>query len=90
MGVAAHTACASAPRSITVLDLCVAVTGARLNTVRVILDKVVDIIVEISVCLPVVAPVAILLIQVLVCTEPRSGECVQKNSLQFAVEWTVV
>ena len=64
MKVAAPTACASAPRSITVIDLCIAVTGARLDTVRVVLDKVVDIVVEICISLPVVAPVAVLLIRV--------------------------
>ena len=54
--VTAPTACASAPRSVAVFNLYVAITGARLNTVRVILDKVVDIIVEIRVVgLPVVA-----------------------------------
>ena len=61
--VAAPAACASAPRSVAVFDLCIAVTGARLNTVRVVHDQVVDIIVEIrGVSFPVVAPVALLLI----------------------------
>ena len=71
VGVAAPAACTSASGSVAVFNLCVAVTGARLNTVRVILDKVVDIVVEIRVSLPVVAPVAVLLIQVLVCAESR-------------------
>ena len=79
--VAAPAACASAPRSVAVFNLCIAVTGARLNTVRVVLDKVMDIVVEIRVGLPVVAPVAVLLVQVLVCTEPRCGERVQENGL---------
>ncbi len=60
--VAAPAACASAPRSVAVFDLCIAVTGARINTVRVVQDQVVDIIVEIRVSFPVVAPVALLLI----------------------------
>ena len=72
VNVAAPAACASAPGSVAVFNLCVAVPGARLNTVRVVFDKVVDIVVEIRVCLPVVTPVAVLLIQVLVCTESRS------------------
>ena len=69
VGVTAPAACSSAPRSIAVFDLCIAVTGARLYTVRVVFDQVVDIVVEISVSLPVVASVAVLLIQVLVCTQ---------------------
>ena len=69
--VAAPAACASAPRSVTVFNLCVAVAGAGLDAVRVIHDQVVDVVVEIRVSLPVMAPVAVLLIQVLVCTEPR-------------------
>ena len=69
--VTAPAARASTPRSVAVFDLCVAVTGAKLDTVRVVHDQVVDIVVEIRVSLPVVAPVAVLLIQVLVCTEPR-------------------
>ena len=68
----APAACASAPRSVAVFNLCITVTGAGLdNTVRVVHDQVVDIVVEIRVSLPVVATVAILLVQVLVCTEPR-------------------
>jgi hypothetical protein len=54
-----------------VFNLCVAVTSAGLDTVRVVHDQVVDIVVEIRVSLPVVAPIAVLLVQVLVCTEPR-------------------
>ena len=68
--VTASAACASAPRSVAVFNLCVAVTGARLDTVRVVHDQVVDIIVEIRVGLPFVGTVAVLLVQVLVCTEP--------------------
>ena len=68
--VTAPAACSSTPGSIAVFDLCVAVTGTRLYTVRVIFDKVVDIVLEIRVGLPVVTPVAVLLVQVLVCTEP--------------------
>ena len=50
-----------------VFDLCIAVAGGtRLHTVRVILEKVVDVIVEICERLPIVAAVAILLVQVLV------------------------
>ena len=69
--VATPAACASAPRSVAVFNLCVAVTSAGLDTVRVVHDQVVDIVVEIRVSLPVVAPIAVLLVQVLVCTEPR-------------------
>ena len=58
--IVAPAACACAPRSVAVFDLCIAVTGARLNTDRVVLYKVVDIIVEIHVGLPVVTPVAAL------------------------------
>jgi hypothetical protein len=71
VGITASAACASAPRSVAVSDLCIAVAGARLDTVRVVLDQVMDIIVEICVGLPVVTPVAVLLIQILVCTESR-------------------
>ena len=67
--IAAPAACASAPRSVAVFDLCIAFAGARLDTVRVVLDKVVNIIVEIRVGLPVATPVAVLLIQVLVCID---------------------
>jgi hypothetical protein len=69
--VTAPAACSGAPGSVAVLNLCIAVTGTRLYTVRVVLDKVVDIVLEICVGLPVVAPVAVLLVQVLVCTESR-------------------
>ena len=86
----APAACASVSRSVAVFNLCIAVTGARLDTVRVVHDQVVDIIVEIRVSLPIVAPVAVLLIQILVCTESRCRECVQENSLQLAVEWTMI
>ena len=41
------------------------------DTVRVVDDQVVDIIEEVRVSLPVMAPVAVLLIKVLVCTESR-------------------
>ena len=44
VGVAAPAACTSAPGSVAVFNLCIAVTGTRLDTVRVVLDKVVDII----------------------------------------------
>ena len=50
---------------------CLQSLGAGLDTVRVVHDQVVDIIVEIRVSLPVVATIAVLLVQVLVCTEPR-------------------
>ena len=70
VGVAAPAACTSAPGSVAVFDLCITVTGAGLDAVRVVHDQVVDIIVEIRVSLPVVAAVAILLVQVLVCAEP--------------------
>jgi len=70
VGVAAPAACTSAPGSVAVFNLCIAVTGTGLDTVRVVHDQVVDIVVEICVSLPVVATVAILLVQVLVCTEP--------------------
>jgi hypothetical protein len=43
------------------------VAGTGVDTVRVVLDKVVDIVVEIRVSLPVLTTVAILLIQILVC-----------------------
>ena len=69
---AAPAAWASASRSVAVFKFCIAVTDARLNTVRVVFDKVVDVVVEIRVCLPVVTPVAVLLAQVLVCTKSRS------------------
>ena len=69
--IAAPAACSSAPRSVAVFSL---YRGARLDTVRVILDKFVDVIVEIRVGLPVVTPVAVLLIQVIVCTETRCRE----------------
>ena len=69
--VAAPAAYVSAPRSVAVFNLFVAVAGARLDTVRVVFDQVVDIIVEIRVSLPVVTPVAVLLIKILVCTESR-------------------
>ena len=88
--VAAPAACASAPRSVAVFNLCIAVTGAGLNTVRVVLDKVVDIVVEIRVCLPVMTAVAVLLAQVLVCTELRSRECIQEDSFEHTVKWTMV
>ena len=42
--VTAPAAFSSAPGSVAVFDLCVAVTGTRLNTVRVIFDQVVDIV----------------------------------------------
>ena len=70
VGVAAPAACTIAPGSVAVFNLCIALTGTGLDTVRVVLDKVVDIIVEVRVRLPVVATVAVLLVQVLVCTEP--------------------
>jgi hypothetical protein len=69
--VSAPAACASAPRSVAVFDLGVAVAGAGLDTVRVVHDQVMDIVVEIRLSLPVVAPVAVLLIKTLVCAEPR-------------------
>ena len=56
-------------KSVAVFNLCIAIAGARLNTVRVVHDQVVDIVVEIRVSLPVVAAVAVLLVQILVCTE---------------------
>ena len=83
MRIAAPAACASVPGSVAVFDLCIAVTSARLDTVRVEHDQVVDVIVEIRIGLPVVATVAVLLIQVL-CTELRCGECFRRmvfNSL---------
>ena len=49
--VTAPAACASAPRSVAVFNLCVAVTGAGLDTVRVVHDQVVDVIAEIRVSL---------------------------------------
>jgi hypothetical protein len=67
VGVTASAACAGAPRSVAVFNLCIAVTGAGLDTVH---DQVVDIVVEIRVSLAVVTTVAVLLVQVLVCTEP--------------------
>ena len=88
--VAAPAACASATGSVAVFDLCIAVTSARLDTVRVEHDKVVDIIVEIRISLPVVTPVEVVLLIQLVCTESRCGECVQKNGLQLAVEWAII
>ena len=69
--VTAPAAYSSTPGSVAVFDLCIAVTGARLHTVRVVFDQVVDIVIEIRVCLPVMAPVAVLLVQVLICTESR-------------------
>ena len=69
--VTAPAACSSAPGFVAVFDLCIAVTGTRLNAVRVIFDQVMDIVIEIRVCLPVVAPVAVLLVQVLINTESR-------------------
>jgi hypothetical protein len=59
--VAARAACVCAPRSVAVFDLCIAVASAGLDTVRIVLDKVVNIVVEIRVSLPVLTPVAILL-----------------------------
>ena len=70
VGVTASAACAGAPRSVAVFNLCITVTNAGLDTVRVVHDQVVDIIVEVRVSLPVMAAVAILLVQVLVCAEP--------------------
>ena len=70
VGVTASAACAGAPRSVAVFNLCITVTGAGLDTVRVVHDQVVDIVIEIRVGLPVVATVAILLVQILLCTEP--------------------
>ncbi len=64
VGFTAPAARASAPISVAVFNLCVAVTGAGLDTVRVVHN-------QIRVSLSVMAPVAVLLIQVLVCTEPR-------------------
>ena len=49
VGIAAPAACTSAPGSVAVFNLCIAVTSTRLDTVRVVFDKVVDIIVEIRV-----------------------------------------
>ena len=75
MRVTAPAARASAPRSVAVVfNFCVAVTGAGLDTVRVVHNQVVDVVVEIRVSLPVVTTVAVLLIQIFVCTEPRCGE----------------
>ena len=71
VGIAASTACASASRSVSVFNICIAVTGTRLETVRVIFDKVADVVVLIGVGLPDVTPVAVLLIQIPVCTESR-------------------
>ncbi len=71
VGVTAPAARASALGPVAVFNLCVAVTGAGLDTVRVVHNQVVDVVVEVRVGLPVVAPVAVLLVQVLVCTEPR-------------------
>ena len=88
--VAAPAACSSAPGSVAVFDLCIAVTSAGLYAVRVVFDQVVDIVVEIRVSLAVVTSVAVLLIQILLCTESRCGECVQENSLQFAIGWAIV
>ena len=44
------------------------------DTVRVVDYQVVDIIEEVRVSLPIMAPVAVLLILVLVCTESHLGE----------------
>ena len=71
VGVTAPATCSSAPGSVAVFDLCIAVTGTRFYTVRVVFDQVVDIVIEIRVGLPIVAPVAVLLVQVLICTESR-------------------
>jgi hypothetical protein len=68
-GSCSPTACASAPRFVTVFDLCITVAGTRLHTVRVVLEKVVDAIVEIHEGLPVVTSVPVLLVQILVCSE---------------------
>ena len=70
VGVTAPAACSSAPGSVAVFDLCIAVAGTRLYTVRVVFDQVVDIVKEIRIGLPIiVAPVAVLLVQVLICTD---------------------
>ena len=69
--VTAPAACSGTPGSVAVFDFCIAVTGTRLYTVRVIFDQVVDIVIEIRVGYPVVTPVAVLLVQVLICTESR-------------------
>jgi hypothetical protein len=67
--IASPATCASTPRSVVVFDLCITVAGIRLHTVRVVLDKIVDIILEIRVVLPVVTSVTVLLVQILLCTE---------------------
>ena len=56
--------------SLSSIPALLTVAGTRLHTVRAVLDKVVDIIVEIREVLPVVTSVAILLVQILLCTEP--------------------
>ena len=69
--VTAPAVCSGTPGSVAVFDLCIAVTGTGLYAVRVIFDKVVDVVIEIRVGLPVVATVAVLLLQVFICTESR-------------------
>ena len=59
----APAACVNTPRSVVVLDLCITVAGTGLHTVRVVLDKVVDVVIEIRESLPVVTTVAVLLAQ---------------------------
>ena len=67
--IAAPAACTSNPRSVAIFDLCITVAGIGLDTVRAVLDKVVNIVIEIRECLPVMAPVAVLLVQILLCTD---------------------
>ena len=69
--IAALAACASAPRSAAVFNLCITVAGTGLHTIRVVLDKIVDVIIEIRESLPVVTAVAVLLVQILVRSESR-------------------
>ena len=56
---------------------CSTIAGTRLHTVRVILDKVMDTIVEICEFLPVVTAVAVLLVQVLVRSDPEKSSLVR-------------
>ncbi len=69
--IAALAACASAPRSAAVFNLCITVAGTGLHTIRVVLDKIVDVMIEIRESLPGVTAVAVLLVQILVRSESR-------------------
>jgi hypothetical protein len=69
VGVAALAAPLRAPGRVAILHLTISDYGAGLNSVGLELDKVVDIVVQVEICLGIVAAVTVHLIECLICAK---------------------